>query len=123
MDTVLEKQWEVYALKYAERTDRTRKESFIFDDHSHEAHTIDYFIWVLKSGKDIIIVDTGYDYEEAKRRKIAVLDLVLNNQDIRELYGAGMVLVRPDQIIGWRGSDCANPVELWQLLMGQHASC
>ena len=68
MDTVLEKNWEVYALKYAERTDRTRKESFIFDDHSHEAHTIDYFIWVLKSDKDIIIVDTGYDYEEAKRR-------------------------------------------------------
>ncbi len=50
---------------------------------------------------------------------ISVLDLVLNNHDIRELYGAGMVLVRPDQIIGWRGSDCANPVELWQLLMGQ----
>ena len=68
MDTVLEKKWEVYALKYAERRDRTRKESFIFDDHSHEAHTIDYFIWVLKSDKDIIIVDTGYDYDEAKRR-------------------------------------------------------
>jgi len=61
--------------------------------------------------------------EEAKRREIAVLDLVLSNHDIRDLYGAGMVLVRPDQIIGWRGSDCANPVELWQLLMGQHASC
>ena len=57
--------------------------------------------------------------EEAARREIAVLDLVLNNDDIRELYGAGMVLVRPDQIIGWRGSDCANPIELWQLLMGQ----
>ena len=70
MDTVLEKKWEVYALKYAERTDRTRKESFIFDDHSHEAHTIDYFIWVLKSDKNIIIVDTGYDYDEAKRRNL-----------------------------------------------------
>ena len=58
--------------------------------------------------------------KEATRREIAVLDLVLNNHDIRELYGAKMVLVRPDQIIGWRGSDCANPVELWQLLMGQH---
>ena len=51
--------------------------------------------------------------------QIAVLDLNLKNNDIRELYGAGLVLVRPDQIIGWRGSDCANPVELWQLLMGQ----
>jgi len=57
--------------------------------------------------------------KEATRREIAVLDLNLKNNDIRELYGAGLVLVRPDQIIGWRGSDCANPVELWQLLMGQ----
>ena len=68
METALEKKWEVYALKYAERSDRTRKESFIFDDHSNEAHTIDYFIWVLNSGKNVIVVDTGYDYDEAKRR-------------------------------------------------------
>ena len=61
--------------------------------------------------------------EEATRREISVLDLFLSNHDIRELYGAGMVLVRPDQIIGWRGSDCANPVELWQLLMGQLEYC
>ena len=26
----LEKKWEVYAIKYAERNDRTRNESFIF---------------------------------------------------------------------------------------------
>ena len=54
METAIEKNWEVYALKYAERADRTRSDSFIFDDHSHQAHTIDYFIWVLKSEKDII---------------------------------------------------------------------
>ena len=68
MDTAIEKNWEVYALKYAERADRTRSDSFIFDDHYNQAHTIDYFIWVLKSDKDLIIVDTGYDYDEAKRR-------------------------------------------------------
>ena len=68
MDTVLDKVWEVYALKYAERSDRTRGESFIFDDHSSQAHTIDYFVWLLKSEDDAIIVDTGYDYDEAKRR-------------------------------------------------------
>ena len=68
MDTAIEKNWEVYALKYAERADRTRSDSFIFDDHSNQAHTIDYFIWVLKSDKDVIVVDTGYDYDEAKRR-------------------------------------------------------
>lgn len=68
MDAALEKNWEVYALKYAVRSDRTRRESFIFDDHSNESHTIDYFIWVLKSGNSTIVVDTGYDYDEAKRR-------------------------------------------------------
>ncbi len=68
MDTALEKKWDVYALKYAVRSDRTRRESFIFDDHSNENHTIDYFIWVLKSGNSTIVVDTGYDYDEAKRR-------------------------------------------------------
>ena len=68
MDKAIEKNWEVYALKYAERADRTRGDSFIFDNHSNQAHTIDYFIWVLKSEKDVIVVDTGYDYDEAKRR-------------------------------------------------------
>ena len=38
MDTALEKNWEVYALKYAVRSDRTRRESFIFDDHSNKSH-------------------------------------------------------------------------------------
>lgn len=66
MDTVLDKVWEVYALKYAERSDRTRGESFIFDDHSSQAHTIDYFVWLLKSEDEAVIVDTGYDYDEAK---------------------------------------------------------
>ena len=77
MDTAIEKNWEVYALKYAERADRTRSDSFIFDDHANQAHTIDYFIWVLKSEKDIIVVDTGYDYDEAKR--------VLNLKDSEDL--------------------------------------
>ena len=43
----LEKKWEVYAIKYAERNDRTRNDSFIFDDHARN-NSIDYFIWVLK---------------------------------------------------------------------------
>ena len=48
------------------RSDRTRGESFIFDDHSSQAHTIDYFVWLLKSEDEAVIVDTGYDYDEAK---------------------------------------------------------
>ena len=68
MDTALEKKWEVYALKYAVRSDRTRRESFIFDDHSNENHTIDYFIWVLKSGNSTIVVDTCLLYTSPSPR-------------------------------------------------------
>ena len=60
--------WEVYALKYADRNSRTRKDSFIFDDNHEQPHEMDYFIWVLKSGDEVILVDTGYDEAEARRR-------------------------------------------------------
>ena len=64
----MEKLWEVYALKYADRHNRTRADSFIFDAHHDVEHPMDYFIWVLKSGDEIILVDTGYDSEEAQKR-------------------------------------------------------
>ena len=70
---ISEKKWEVYAIKYAERNDRTRNDSFIFDDHAHEQHSIDYFIWVLKNNDQIVLVDTGYDQEEANRRNRPII--------------------------------------------------
>ncbi len=60
--------WEVYAINYAQRQGRTRADSFLFDDHSSSAHQMEYYIWVLKQGTDVILVDTGYDHEEAKKR-------------------------------------------------------
>ena len=78
----LEKKWEVYAIKYAERNDRTRNDSFIFDDHAHEQHSIDYFIWVLKINDQIVLVDTGYDQEEAKEEIDQLLDLLQKQLEI-----------------------------------------
>ena len=69
----MEKLWEVYALKYAERNSRTRADSFLFDDDHASAHDMDYFIWVLKSDDKTIVVDTGYDAKEAKRRERPIL--------------------------------------------------
>ncbi len=60
--------WEVYAIKYADRPGRTRADSFMFDEHHDIAHDMDYFIWVLRKGEEVILVDTGYDAEEAQRR-------------------------------------------------------
>ncbi|MEO1102776.1 MAG: N-acyl homoserine lactonase family protein [Pseudomonadota bacterium] len=65
--------WQAYAVKYADRNARVRGESFIFDDHPAEPHGIDYFVWVLTNGERTIIVDTGYEAQEAERRGRPIL--------------------------------------------------
>ena len=60
--------WEVYAVKYADRTARVRGDSFIFDDDHAAPHPMDYFMWVLRSGSRVFLVDTGYDNAEATAR-------------------------------------------------------
>lgn len=65
--------WEVYSVKYADRNSRTRADSFIFDDNHDAPHEMDYFIWVLRRGEEVILVDTGYDTQEAKDRARPIL--------------------------------------------------
>ncbi|MEM8691425.1 MAG: N-acyl homoserine lactonase family protein [Pseudomonadota bacterium] len=60
--------WQVHAVKYADRNSRTRSDSFIFDDNHDAPHAMDYFMWVLRRGEEIILVDTGYDSAEAEAR-------------------------------------------------------
>lgn len=60
--------WEVHAVKYADRNARTRADSFIFDDNHDAPHAMDYFMWVLRRDKEVILVDTGYDDTEATDR-------------------------------------------------------
>lgn len=61
-------EWEVHAVKYADRNARTRGDSFIFDDNHDAPHAMDYFMWVLRRGDEVILVDTGYDDAEAAAR-------------------------------------------------------
>ena len=82
--------WEVYALKYADRNNRKRVESFILDPLHDQPHAMDYFIWVLKSGDQVILVDTGYDPVEAKRRGRAIL-----RPPVKALEAVG---VMPDEV-------------------------
>ncbi len=65
--------YEVYAIKYAERTDRIRADTFIFDDNPTGPHPIDYFVWVIRNENRTILVDTGFDGVEAAARKRPVL--------------------------------------------------
>lgn len=57
--------WAVHAVKYADRAARIRADSFVLDDNHDAAHPMDYFMWVLRRGSDVILVDTGYDHTEA----------------------------------------------------------
>ncbi|WP_353474931.1 N-acyl homoserine lactonase family protein [Salipiger sp. H15] len=65
--------WEVYALRYAERAARSRADSFIFDDNHAAPSPMDYFLWVLRRGEEVILVDTGYDEGEGRRRDRPIL--------------------------------------------------
>ena len=60
--------WEIHAVKYADRNARTRADSFIFDDNHDAPHAMDYYMWVLRQGAQVILVDTGYDHAEAQLR-------------------------------------------------------
>jgi len=60
--------WEVFAIKYADRNARVRADSFIFDDNHDAPHAMDYYMWLLRRGNEVILVDTGYDDTEAAKR-------------------------------------------------------
>lgn len=60
--------WKVHAVKYADRNQRVRADSFMFDDNHDAPHPMDYFMWLLRRGDETILVDTGYDDAEAQAR-------------------------------------------------------
>jgi glyoxylase-like metal-dependent hydrolase (beta-lactamase superfamily II) len=62
--------WEVYALRYAVHQDRVARENFTRPTDLHDAPMpMDYFFWVLRHGRQVIVVDTGFSPEVAKARK------------------------------------------------------
>lgn len=65
--------YEAYALKYAECTARTRRDSFIFDATHDVPHSLDYYIWVLRNEQRTILVDTGFDSREGAQRDRPIL--------------------------------------------------
>lgn len=60
--------YEIFALRYAERTNRTRAENFkIADDHDAPM-PIDFYLWVVRNDARTIVVDTGFGLAEARQR-------------------------------------------------------
>jgi glyoxylase-like metal-dependent hydrolase (beta-lactamase superfamily II) len=60
--------YEVYAVKYA-RHERRAGANFLGGDPHDAPMPIDYFVWAIVGGGRSFILDTGFDAEQAKRRK------------------------------------------------------
>lgn len=55
------KTWEIYAIRHAANTVRTRGVNFVADRDPTAPLAMDFFCWVLRSGDEVIVVDTGLD--------------------------------------------------------------
>jgi len=60
--------YEIFAVRYASKTDRVRRENFIITDAHEAPMPIDYYVWVIRNKDRTIVVDTGFDHAEAERR-------------------------------------------------------
>src|ERR1700760_2027517 len=61
--------YEIYALRYATMAARTPNMNFLAPDpHDTTAQDLDYFVWLVRAGGRNILVDTGFNAEEAQLR-------------------------------------------------------
>ena len=60
--------YEIFALRYAERRNRTRGENFKMADDHDAPMPIDYYLWVIRNDARTIVVDTGFGMAEARKR-------------------------------------------------------
>ncbi|HEY9271509.1 hypothetical protein [Achromobacter sp.] len=64
---------EVYALRYA-TVARRRSQNFITPPDPHDGPMpMDYFVWVIRNGARVYLVDTGFNAEAARARGWMVL--------------------------------------------------
>ena len=65
----METTYEIYALRYATMSPRTPNMNYITPDpHETAASDLDYFVWLIRGGGRKILVDTGFNAEEAAVR-------------------------------------------------------
>src|SRR4030088_394457 len=61
--------YEIYALRYATMSPRTPHLNYLLPDpHETTAQDLDYFVWLIRGGGRDILVDTGFNAEEAGLR-------------------------------------------------------
>lgn len=59
--------WEVFALRYA-TVARRRLEMFIHHDLHDGPQAMDYYVWLLRHGDHLVLVDTGFNAASAAQR-------------------------------------------------------
>lgn len=59
--------WDVFALRYA-TVARRRIELFINHDLHDGPQAMDYFVWLLRRGDDMVLIDTGFNAATAAER-------------------------------------------------------
>lgn len=60
--------YEVYALRFA-GMQRNASDNFMFRDEHDGVVDMDFFIWVIRHGSDVILVDTGFGQRSVDARK------------------------------------------------------
>ncbi len=69
------------------------------------------FDWTL-----LRLASHGEDLKKLKSIDLNIVDL--KSEEARDLYGADAVLIRPDQIVAWRGNDAHAVEQIFAKLMG-----
>ena len=64
--------YEVFAIRYAHRAAR-RPDNFIGGDPHDAPMPMDYFIWLVRNGGRVVLVDTGFDTDMAVKRHRTLL--------------------------------------------------
>ncbi|WP_375412078.1 N-acyl homoserine lactonase family protein [uncultured Bradyrhizobium sp.] len=77
--------YEIYAIRYATMSPRTPHQNYLLPDpHETTAADLDYFVWLIRGGGCDILVDTGFNAEEAQARS---RKLTLNPVDALAAFG------------------------------------
>jgi glyoxylase-like metal-dependent hydrolase (beta-lactamase superfamily II) len=62
-------EYQVFALRYAENPHARRPMNFLGGDEHDVPMPLDYFVWLIRSAEETILVDTGFDFEAAATRQ------------------------------------------------------
>src|ERR1700724_2869264 len=88
----MENAYEIYALRYATMSARTPHMNYISPDpHETTASDLDYFVWLIRGPGRDILVDTGFNAEEAGLRN---RKLTLNPVEALARFGVNAGAIR-----------------------------